>query len=407
MLVLSCIFGGAAQGILISCAGLFIQPVCNALGFGTGPFSTYLAIGAVFLLIGFPLAGKVMAKFPIKPLLVVCIVINCGGFMLYSQFTHLWMFYASGLFMGLSSVIPAYMISPLLVSNWFDSNQGMAMGISRALSAMIGAVFSIIGGVIIETLGYQAGYLILGATALVMMLPCAFMVVMSPEVLGLQPYRTKEESTKHEGAPVETTGVSASAALKSLPFIFMFATVFFMVCGGAFAPQIAGLVPALGYNMAQAGTFVSIFMVGSVLGSFVLGFLNDKLGVRNTMYVILAMGIGSILLLTIGAPVSTLLLILGLLCFGMFSAAGGVQPPLIISNMFGQKDYATIFGVMQMSMSLAGIFATPVYGFILDTTGSFNMGLYGLAALLVIGVVLTYISFKTYKRLWVNTSAPV
>lgn len=405
MLILSCLLIGAGQGILVNCAGLFIQPVCKSLGFAVGPFSTYLAVGAVSLLVGFPMVGKVLEKVPIKPLMIVCVIVNCGMFMLYSQFTQLWMFYVGGAVVGLASVIPAYMVGPMVVSNWFESKKGMAMGIAMSCVGIFGAIFSIVGGILIEGVGYQPAYLILGGTAMLVMIPAALMVVLHPAMKGLQPYRTKADAAQHAGeTPGEITGIPKAKAIKSAPFICMFITMFFMVCGGAFAPQIAGLVATLGYDMAQAGSMTSMFMVGSLLGSFVLGFLNDKLGVRNTMYVTLALGAAAIFMLTIGAPISTVILVGGLLFFGVFASGCGVQPPLIVSTMFGQRDYAAIYAVLQMAMSLAGILATPVFGFVLDATGSFNLGLFGLAALLAVGAVLTTIAFKSYKKLWDKVS---
>jgi MFS family permease len=406
MLLCSCLLIGGGQGILVSCAGIFIQPVCQANGFGVGPFSTYLSIGAVAMMVGFPLAGKVMAKFPLRPLLIACILVNCGMFMLYSQFTQLWMFYVAVIFTGLSCVIPAYMTGPLLISNWFEKKRGLAMGIAMSCTGIFGAIFSIVGGQLIASAGYKQAYIILGLVALLMMLVASFMAVMHPSMKGMVAYGAESAAAASEaGSPAAgADGVSQKAAIKSPSFLIMFVIIFFVVCAGAFSSQVSVLAVNMGFDIATASSFAAIFMVGCLLGSFILGWLNDKIGVRNTTLLILLLGAGSISLVIFGGTTSAMF-VLGILLFGVAASAGGVQPPIIVGNLFGHKDYASIYGTMQIALSLGGVVASPVYGFVLDATGSYAPALLVVAAVLLVSIPLTLVAFKAKDKLWAKESA--
>lgn len=399
MLLCSCLLIGGGQGILVSCAGIFIQPVCSANGFNVGPFSTYLSIGAVAMMIGFPLVDKVLKKFPLKPLMLVCVIVNCGMFMLYSTFTQLWMFYIAVIFTGFSCVIPAYMMGPLLVSNWFQEKRGLAMGIMTACTGVFGAVFSIIGGILISSYGYKFAYVALGAAALVIMLPAVFMLVLHPAQKNMQPYGADASQKAEEAQTGELTGIPKAKAIKSFPFIGMFITIFVMVCLGAFSPEVSVLAINNGFDIATGSLFASVFMIGCLAGSFILGMLNDKIGVKNATLIVLVLGILSVVIVVMGKGNAGILMA-GMAVMGIAAAAGGVQPALIVGNLFGQKDYAGIYGVMQIALSLGGVLATPLYGFVLDASGSFTPALLAVAVCLAIGIVLTMAAFKDKEKLW-------
>lgn len=134
-------------------------------------------------------------------------------------------------------------------------------------------------------------------------------------------------------------------------------------------------------------------MVGSLLGSFLLGWLNDKVGVRNGIVIALAVGALAITLMVTSAA-SVMLLAAGLALLGVAAASAGVQPSLVIANLFGQKDYTAIYGVMQIAISLGTVVATPVYGFVFDAAGNFNAALIAVAVALVVCIPLTLFAFQ-------------
>lgn len=393
-LLCSCLLLGGGQGILINTLGLFTHPVCTAHGFGVGAFSVQMSISALAMMVGFASAGKVMEKFNIKALLLLCTMVQVGVFVLYAQMTQLWMFYIASILRGLACVIPSYMIGPLIISNWFEKKRGLAMGIAMSCNGIFGAVFSIAGGKLIAAIGYQGAYVILGGGAALLMIPAALLCVPHPSMSGKRTYGAEPdgEQTK-ENFSERQTGIPKAQAIRSIPFLLLFVTVSVIVCAAAFVPQISVFAVAKGFQIDQAGSFVGVFMVGSLLGSFLLGWLNDRVGIRNCTVIALVAGALAIVLLVISAT-SVLFLVAGLALLGVAAASAGVQPPLIIGDFFGQKDYAAIYGVMQIAISLGTVVATPVYGFVFDTTGNFNPALIAVAAALAACTPMTILAFR-------------
>lgn len=390
-LLCSCLFVGSGQGILTGCAGLFIRPVCTANGFDMGPYTIQMSLSAIAMMIAFTQASKVMKKFPIKRILFVCVAVQTGVFMLYSQLTQLWMFYLAAPFQGLACAVPSYIIGPLLISNWFEKKRGMAMGITMACNGIFGAIFNVVGSNLISSVGYRASYLILGGTAAALMGFAALFCVPHPSMRGQRAYGAE---TGEEQARINAeAGVAKAQAIRSAPFLLMFLTVSLIVCAGAFSPQISVLAMSKGFPMSQAGSFMGVYMIGGLLGSFGLGWLNDRAGIRNSTIAALLMGVLAIALLTMSGN-SAIVLSVGLAMLGAAAAAAGVQPPMIVGKLFGQKDYVAIYGVMQIALSLGGIFASPMYGFVLDAAGSYNPALIGVAAALAGCIPMTFLAFR-------------
>lgn len=391
-LLCSCLFLGGGQGILMNTLGLFTPSVCAARGFGVGPFSVQMSISALAMMVGFMVAGKVMAKFNIKMLLLFCTAVQVGVFILYGQMTQLWMFYIASVLRGLACVIPSYMIGPLLISNWFENKRGLAMGIALSSNGIFGAAFSVLGGKLIATMGYQSAYIVLGGCAGLLMVSAALLCVPHPAMCGKSAYGAKTIDAQVQGIQ-EQTGMSKAQAIRSAPFLLLFITVSVVVCAAAFIPQIGVFAAGKGFPVDQAGSFVGIFMVGSLLGSFFLGWLNDKVGVRNGTVIALAVGALALVLLVISAT-AIMPLVIGLTLLGVAAASAGVQPPLIIGSLFGQRDYAAIYGVMQIAISLGTVVATPAYGFVFDATGNFNPALVVVAAALAGCIPMTFLAFR-------------
>lgn len=391
-LLCSCLFLGGGQGILINTLGLFTHSVCAAQGFGVGLFSVQMSMSSLAMMAGFMVAGKVMEKFNIKLLLLFCTAVQVGVFVLYGQMTQLWMFYISSVLRGLACVIPSYMIGPLLISNWFESKRGLAMGIALSSNGIFGAAFSVLGGKLIATIGYQSAYVVLGGCAGLLMVSATLLCVPHPAMCGKRAYGAKTDVAQVQETQ-EQAGISKAQAIRSVPFLLLFITVSVVVCAAAFIPQIGVFAAEKGFPIDQAGSFVGVFMVGSLLGSFFLGWLNDRVGVRNGTVTALAVGALALAMLVISAS-NIMLLVIGLTLLGIASASAGVQPPLIIGSLFGQRDYVAIYGVMQIAISLGSVIATPAYGFVFDAAGNYNPALIAVAVALAACIPMTFLAFK-------------
>lgn len=61
-----------------------------------------------------------------------------------------------------------------------------------------------------------------------------------------------------------------------------------------------------------------------------------------------------------------------LLSIGM--GIGSTFVPVISKQLFGAREYASIYSLVAMGMSIGTFAATPLWGLVYDFTGSYNLG---------------------------------
>lgn len=400
MLLAACLLIAGGQGILSNTQGIFIASVCAEHGFSTGAFSGYVSVSSAAMMVAMVFAGKIVKKLPFRPLLIVCSIIACALFMSYALYSQLWCWYVIGVVYAFAMAIPFYMAGPMLITNWFVKKQGLAMGIMMSMTGIFGAIFSIVGGIVIASAGYRTAYIVLGACALLFEIAGSFLAVAHPSMKGLKAYGADEAETEKADTvdPSSESGVSAGVALKSPAFILCYISMFFLIFLACFAQMLPTFGVSLGYDITFSSSLASFYMIGTLIGSFAFGALNDKIGAKKTTILALALLAFS----AVGAVLTGKILIGLIACIiimGFAGSSGGTQPAVLPSKLFGKKDYASIYGVVQTSAALSAMVAMPIYGLIYDATNSLSLGLFGAAGLCIIGILCIMGSFKNAATL--------
>lgn len=402
MLLAGCLLVGGGQGILVNCQGLFITAVCTANNFSTAAFSGFVSVSSIAMMVAMVFAGNLVKKFPFRPLLIVCSVAACALFVSYALYSKLWCWYVVGILYSIFMAIPFYMAGPMLITNWFVKKQGIAMGIMMAMTGIFGAIFNILGGVIIEAAGYKMAYIVLGAIALVLELIGSLLAVAHPAMKNMTAYGAEEaDAVTKTDSKVEETGVPAAVALKSPAFYLTYIALFFMIFLACFAQMLPTFGTSLGYSITMAASLPSFYMIGTLVGSFVFGALNDKIGAKGTtvlaLILLAASAVAAVLVGKIYVALGVCIVIMG-----FAGSAGGTQPAVLPSKLFGQKDYASIYGKVQTSAALSAMIAMPIYGAIYDATSSLSLGLFVGAAVCVVAVFCVLGAFKSASKLTVQ-----
>ena len=401
MLLAACLLIAGGQGILSNTQGIFIASVCAEQGFGTGAFSGYVSVSSAAMMVAMVFAGKIVKKLPFRPLLIVCSVVACALFMSYALYSALWCWYVVGIIYAFAMAIPFYMAGPMLITNWFVKKQGLAMGIMMSMTGIFGAIFSIVGGIVIKSAGYHVAYVVLGASALVLELIGSFIAVAHPSMKGLKAYgaeETEDEAASETTDPAAESGVPAGTALKSPAFILCYISMFFLIFLACFAQMLPTFGVSLGYDITFSSSLASFYMIGTLIGSFAFGAFNDKIGAEKTTILALILLAFS----AVGAVLTGKILIGLIACIiimGFAGSSGGTQPAVLPSKLFGKKDYASIYGVVQTSAALSAMVAMPIYGLIYDITKSLSLGLFGAAAFCIVGVFCIIGAFKNASKL--------
>jgi|GEM_PF-905637 len=415
MLIAACLMVGGGQGLIFNISGIFMASICATNGYTTASFGLVISVGALGLIIALGMTGKILRKFPLRPLLVTLVIITGLCYTALSFCHSLPLFFILFILTYAAGAIPAMVTGPMLIGNWFEAKKGMCMGIVMACGCAFGIIGNIVGGSLIDSGGYSLAYLVLGPCSLLLMLIGALMAVIAPAAMGLAPYGAqageaagKSDAAAADAATADAPGIPAKVALKSFAFIALFLVIFILVWGGSFQTLAASFAVSKGFSTTQGGIFTSIFQVGALVGSFLVGMLDDKIGGRNTTFICFGLIIVGVLAIMFSGSIVPALCV-SFLIMGLGCSGSGVQTPILTSKIFGQKDYTAIFSKIQMAQMIGGMIAVPVYGALADSAGGYNSLFIFIAGISALGIVLTITAIGAGKKLWkktVGTEAP-
>lgn len=398
IMVACCAIQGGTIGIILNCTrGIFYDPVCQDLGFSLGEFTFYVTIYGIAISLAMPFAGKLIAKVNLRLVTSIAIVLFAGSTIAMGFFTHLYQWYLIAVIQGMSGSFFTSLIVPVLVNNWFERKTGTVMGIIASFSGIIGLIFNPVGSMLIESWGWRAGYLILGALSLAIVLPFTLLVVrFRPEEKGLKPYGYEPD---HDQLSVGVqSGISAARALRSSAFYLMIIVSGIIAFSSGYSQHLSKYATSsLGLTATLGATLISCSMIGNMGGKLIFGLINDRIGIRKTLILASCLVCSSFILLMIGV---TPFLQIGAVVNGLSMSTGAVLIPLAYKDLFGEKDYITILSYSSMVQGLTSATALTVIGFLFDGTGSYTASfVLGMVSLAVV-VVLCFIAFRMKKRLW-------
>ena len=120
-----------------------------------------------------------------------------------------------------------------------------------------------------------------------------FVFKLHPEDIGWKPYGWTEEDERREKLRVaehrDLPGVPVSKALKTVPFVCMFLFAGLIAYFAGFNSHLPGFAQSVGFSAMVGSSLLTAVMVGNVVEKFIVGWLNDKIGVQFTVNIQLAM----------------------------------------------------------------------------------------------------------------------
>lgn len=369
----------AGQFVFLS-SSILNPPMAQGLGVGLSEVMIYNSLMAVSGVVSMTfIAPWLYRRLGVRWSVVtggIFVAATLGGVALVANVAALYVLgFATGLMFGVVTTMAASM----LVNTWFEASRGTVMGAVFAASGLGGISAGLVLPALVAASGWQAGFASLGALVLLLIvLPGVLLVRSRPEDVGLRPFGAQAAPAASGTTEVRLPGVPARRAFRTPQFAAL--AVAIALVGAVIAVQMH-FVPLLaerGVTVAVAGSLLSLMALASVFTNIMLGTLNDRRGTLTATLVALACLAASLVayVFSVGfvpLAVSTVLFAVGI-------ALPGVLVPIMVMQMFGMRDYATILGPV-MAMLPAGVsVATPLWAVAVDITGSYTIALAVAAA---------------------------
>ena len=326
-----------------------------------------LVVGPLFGL----LAGIMVDKLGPRRLMLVGIVIAGAALIGLGGVSTLGAFYFFYLLNALGYVLGGPLPSQVLLSRWFTSARGKAMGIAYLGIGIGGALVPQIANALTQTIGWRGALRALGILIIVIALPAAFFV--------REPPRLPSAIGAGELAP------SLGGVLRRPAFYLLAIGSMASIGAVGGTMQNLKLYLSLDRKVAQGdiANVLSLILVGSIAGRLLMGWLADRWFKKRVMllvYAIVALTIPGLAF----APSLGLLKVAALL-FGVGLGGDYMVIPLMAAELFGVRVLGRLMGIVLTADGVAEAVVPFAVASVRESTGSYGSGFLLLAGLAGVG----------------------
>ena len=407
ILIMSGLLLGFSRGGLMNSGGLFLTPVSNDLNVNMGVLTIYFSISSLVLMLALPILGKLISKINIKLLIISSVILQGGIFACFGLLSNVWGFYILSIPMAIGTAIPCHILGPVIINSWFKKNTGLAMGIMMAISGGVSALLQPQITSIIVNVGWRNAYWITGVIGVAVVAIIALLFIRLPSEKGALPYGVQAvveqgnqngNTTKQQNIHVEQ-GISVASAKKSISLYALVIFMLLLTAIASFSQLISSFVVSNGFDLSFGGTAMSLQMIGALVGALFFGVLSDKIGAKISALIALSFGVAAFTLLLI-APTSSVMVMIAMILFGFMTASMGTLGPLLVSDVFGRKNYAAIYSIVAMGLAIGSMIGTPLFGFLYSAFNSYISVIILLLAMIGVCAGMIFLAYTFKKSMW-------
>lgn len=330
--------------------------------------------------------GPVVAKVSLRPLMFLGAVLMVAGFLILA-FTASYPHYLASylLLFGPSMALAGSLGPATLVTRWFSSNRGLALGLVHL--SLVVAVMPLLCTWILANYGAQATYLTLAVLIAVILFPATLLVRDYPRGAGPQ------AAAATPTAQVSSDSLTVAQILATPAFWAISITAGLIIASIMMLTfnmiQIAGSLGISGYD---AALLQAIMAFSGMAGSILFGWLADRLGGGRGMALIALNSAVLLMLLQMDMPYAARAAVIGLL--GLHGAGMIPNVSRALAHSTGAGSFSRAFGLqgaLSVPFTIVGIWAM---GAAFDATGSYNSALTGIAVLVLAAIPLAFFAAR-------------
>ena len=390
-------------GLLSYTSGLFMYPICAEFSFSLTSYSLSTVTAACVNAIVSALFVQYLAKgrrSQMKWLMLISAFVTCGGFALLSRCTQLWQFIVMSGVWSLGYNMLCYVPVGMMMTNWFNKNRALMTGVAFAGGNLGGAIFNTVMSQIMANQGWRSAYVFGGATCFAAIMIALLLIKRSPEEYGQKALGASEVTETSDGNVQQNVwhGVDKKTALKS-PALYIACAATFLT--GVYAAGVCNHVVTFlctgNWEITAAGFVMTVFTLFGMVGNSVGGGVIGKIGLKKGIVLGASLLIIAIISLTMANQVKAMAYVW---CAfqGLASFVAILIPSLVVSETFGTKDYAAIYGIVYACYLVGCAVSTTIVAFIAENT-SYTVAWIAVIVIIAVLAVLHLICQKEGKKL--------
>lgn len=271
--------------------------VAYRLGVANGDVMNMNSLAGIVGVVFFIIAGQVNQRIGARMTSGICCIIAGIAYILACSAPSLVIYTIAMCFVYGSIMSAGYVAGGALVAAWFPKKKGVVMGYTTMGHNFASAFYVQLVAILIapvvagtENIGehFPGGIVPIGIAAIVLGILGMIFIRNTPQERGINPDNVSDRvyETEYDTVdPVEGDGGWTTGALLRIKELWLAAitTGFFQICSVGVMSQLVTRNIQLGFTPQAAMNVMTILALGGVVGSWLIGIIDDAIGTKKTM----------------------------------------------------------------------------------------------------------------------------
>lgn len=302
---------GAGWVVILYCLLMFFLYVgmCNdganitapnveyLLGLETGTIMNMNSLAGLVGVVFFIIAGQINRKIGARLTSGICCIISGVAYILACNAPSVVLYTVAMCFVYGGIMSAGYVAGGTLVATWFPKKKGVVMGYTTMGHNLASAFYVQLVAILIAPMvtgmadigqNFKTGIVPIGVGAIVLGILGMLFIRNTPQERGINPDNVSDEVYAAEydtTDEVEGDGGWTTGKLLRTKELWLAAitTGFFQICSVGVMSQLVKRNVELGFQQQQAMNVMTILALGGVVGSWLVGIIDDAIGTKKTM----------------------------------------------------------------------------------------------------------------------------
>ena len=390
ILMAACVLNIASRADSAS-FGVFLDPLVKMFGWSRGDIS--LAYSLAFLA-GLPVVvvmGWLGDRYGARPIMVMASLVIATGTVLLGTIKELWHFYVFyGFFVGSVGNAAFTVLLPVILSRWFHSHLGLALGIYWAAMGISPTIFAPLFRWLIETHGWGWSFSLMGVILGSILILFSSLIRSNPYEKGLPAYGAKD-LTLDAPAPA-ASGILPPGLREVLakPQVWCLMGIHHAGCVGhsIVLAHVVSMATLQGVPGLTAAGVLSTIAGTSIISRFICAVLTERLGGRFLLTMVL-IGQSTPVLILLFAREAWVFYLFAVV-FGLCYGGEMVGFPIINRQLFGLKaPLGSIYSFEMLGGSTGMALGGWLGGMLFDLSGAYTWSILASVAVGYLGLPLS------------------
>lgn len=365
---------------------------------------TVLNINSIAGIVGvgfFIVIGQINRKIGARLTSGIFTIIASVGYIAIGNATSLVMYGVAMCFVVGGIMSAGYIAGGTLVAQWFPKKKGVVMGYTTMGHNLASAFYVPLITWLVGTFGIEKGVMAPAVASVILGVLGLIFIRNTPQERDMLPDNISREVYEKEyftgTAGEEQWTVAKLLATKEL-WLAAVTTGFFQICSVGVMSQLVVRNMSLGFTQVQAVSMMTVIACIGVVGSWLVGILDDKIGTKKTM---ILFGIWYAAALLANASETKAGIYLSIFMIGMGIGGSANFTTSLPTSIFGRHEFDLVNSVIFPIQGLITALCFAVNGIVLNLTGNLRTAYLVFAGVAIVDVILVlFIDEHKYNKDW-------